>query len=446
MHELERTHDRAYREQHPLGYPRRVEETTVPRLRGDAGSGKGYVAWVIGLLVLSVVATFAIVGTGWWFQDAPLNTFRPEGVNAQTIQDLVTPVFIVAGVIFVLVEGGILWMAFRNRRDEDDDELPTQTHGNVKLEIGWTILPAAIMAFIAVGTVVTILELNDYDDTEMVVEVWGQQWWWQFAYDNDGDGVFGETNGDDIVTASEMVIPADTNVEVRVGSNDVIHSFWIPNLNGKRDAVPLVDEEGNPRTSAPWKIQADEPGRYRGQCTEYCGLSHARMQMYVVALPPDQYEEWVESQLEPAAELTRDDFDSDAELASWERGRELMGDRCTSCHTVRGVGEPEEEVPLQAGVAPDLTHFASRDHFAGAILNTWEGVEDTLDEDTPVTEYLTKRYADGEAVPATTNLEDWLRDPEGVKPMDPNNGQGMPNYNLSESEIDDLVTYLTRLK
>ncbi len=411
------------------------------RAGGDSGAGKLYPALVVLWLLLTAVVTFAIVGTDMWASNAPLDTFAPKGESADAIQSLVVPVFVAAGVIFVLVEGFILLLAFRNRRGEDDDSIPSQTHGNVKLEIGWTIAPAAIVAFIAAATVLTIFELNDFSDTEMTVEVWGQQWWWEYRYDNDRDGRFGEP-GEDIITANELVIPADTDVEMRISSNDVIHSFWIPNLNGKRDAVPGF--------ATSWKVQADEPGRYRGQCTEFCGLSHGRMQMYVIALPPDEYAQWEENQLEDATQLTESDFESPEELAAWERGRGLIEEKgCTSCHSVQGVGgpEPRDDTVLLAGVAPDLTHFASRDHFAGAIFRTWLGVEDTVDEDTPVTHYLDKLYTGADSPqPDTAALEAWLRDPEAVKPMDPDGHRGMPNYNLSEQEIDDLVVFLSHLR
>lgn len=411
------------------------------KLRGDSGGGKLYPTLVVLWLLLTAFVVLAVVGTDFWASGAPLDTFSPRGKSAETIQGLVVPVFIAAGVIFVLVEGLILVLAFRSRRDEDDDVFPRQTHGNVKLEIGWTIAPAAIMAFVAAGTVITLLDLNDFSKTEMTVEVWGQQWWWEYRYDNDGDGRFGEP-GEDIVTANELVIPAGTDVEMRISSNDVIHSFWIPNLNGKRDAVPGF--------ATSWKMQADEPGRYRGQCTEFCGLSHGRMQMYVIALPEDEYAEWEENQLADAAEMTEADLGSSEELAAWERGRGLIEEKgCTSCHSLQGIGgpEPRDDTVLVSGVAPDLTHFASRDFFAGAISPVWLGVQDTLEEDTPVTHYLDKLYTDADSPePDTASLEAWLRDPVSVKPMDPDAHRGMPNYNLSEQEIDDLVVFLSHLK
>ena len=115
------------------------------RMRGDSGSGKFYVTAVVVGLLVTLGVVFAVVGIDWWYQDAPLNTFAPKGTNARAIQDLVDPVFVLGGVIFVAVEGVILYLAFHNRRKDGDDEIPTQNHGNVKLELGWTILPAVII-------------------------------------------------------------------------------------------------------------------------------------------------------------------------------------------------------------------------------------------------------------------------------------------------------------
>jgi cytochrome c oxidase subunit 2 len=433
-----------------MARPMPTSPETPRRLHGDAGAGKLYVAAVILWLLASVAMVLFIVGTDFWHTDAPLNTFNPFGENAQKIQDLVVPVFVIAGVVFLLVEGLVLFVALRNRQNVDewdaDTDFPEQSHGNTKLEIFWTAAPAVLLAVIAVQSVGLILDLSDFEDTEMVVVVEGQQWWWQYKYDNNGDGEFGGEG--DIISANELVIPADTNVEMRITSNDVIHSFWIPSLNGKKDAVPNMVSN--------WRIQADEPGRFRGTCTEFCGLSHARMQMYVIALDDAQYAEWETAQLAPAVSLTEADFDSPEEFAAYEAGQEAFGSQCTACHTIRtdeGVLGPEGGVAAQvSGTAPDLTHLMSRDFFAGATLPLYIGVHDDLSGDTPVDNYVTK---DG-FEPDVNNLEAWLRNPEDIKPMAPDPvaenaagepvGRGMPDLGLTEQQIDDLIAYLTTLK
>jgi cytochrome c oxidase subunit II len=335
-------------------------------------------------------------------EGTPLDTFEPEGPAARTIMDLVVPVFAIAAVVFVLVEFGVVFIAwrFRQRHDDDDEVMPTQTHGNTKLELGWTILPAVVLFVVAVFTLVTIFELEERDDDALAVSVEGQQWWWRFTYDVDSDST------EDIITATEMVIPVGRQVDVSITSNDVIHSFWIPRLNGKRDAVP-----GRTHTLS---LEADEPGYYWGQCTEFCGLSHAEMRMRVVALPQDEYDEWVETQVADVRE---------PETAAQQRGKETFEATCTTCHSIRGLeSQPGDvnPVPLVSGYAPDLTHFASRGSYAGGIFELYN-------EDGSVNR---------------GQLEAWLRNPPAEKAMAADDERGMPDLGLTENQIDDLVEYL----
>ena len=211
---------------------------------------KGLRRWRAALLV-----PLALV-IGSCADDAPLDTLDPQGPESRTIQHLVGPVFLIAGVVFVLVQFGVLFVAWKFRKRKDDDgSLPPQLHGNFKLEIGWTVLPALILVGVGIGSVLTLLDLEDRPPDAMHVTVVGQQWWWEYRYDVDGDGK------DDIVTANDLVIPVGKPIALTIESRDVIHSFWIPALNGKRDAVPGRKQ--------PLTIEADEPGVYRGQCTEF---------------------------------------------------------------------------------------------------------------------------------------------------------------------------------
>jgi cytochrome c oxidase subunit II len=355
--------------------------------------------------------------------DAPLDSLDPKGPEARTIDNLLDPVLIVAGVVFLFVELGIVFLAvkFRRRKHDDDTELPTQTHGHLALELGWTILPAVILAFIAVGTLATLFDLEDSPEDALEVTVIGQQWWWEFQYDGDGDGEY------DIRTANEMVIPAGEPVNLTITSRDVIHSFWIPALNGKRDAVP--------GRTHPLTLEADEPGSYWGQCTEYCGLSHANMRMRVIALPREEYDTWLANQLEPA---------DDALGADAEAGQALFESTCTSCHQIRGVNDDLEQSATVSGTAPDLTHVASRSTFAGSIFRLYA----QADEDDIADFYL---HLSEEGTFNRVQLEAWLRDPPAEKPMyvEPSRGtelpRGMPDLELSEDQIDQLVAYLETL-
>jgi cytochrome c oxidase subunit 2 len=332
--------------------------------------------------------------------------------------------------VFVLVEFGVLALAlrFRKREGDTDDDLPTQTHGNTKLEIGWTLLPAVMLAVVGFFTLRTLFDINQRDADDLTIKVTGQQWWWEYEYDVDGDGEFTE----EVLTANDLVIPAGVDVNLDIESNDVIHSYWIPALNGKKDAVPGRTHD--------LRLNADEAGTYVGQCTEYCGLSHAYMRQRVIALPPDEFETWLADQADDA------EMPTDEQAAA---GADLFTTQCSGCHLARGINDEEFEEAgngeelLVAGNAPDLTHFATRGTFAGAIFDLWvdEDGDDIVEAD----------EIGGELNQAA--LEAWLRNPPAEKPMSaphiPEEGddpiRGMPSFNLQEEQIDQLVAFLETL-
>ena len=367
--------------------------------------------WRLALLVPFVLFLGACA------DNAPLDTLEPQGPEARTIDKLSDPVFLIAGIVFVLVQVGALVIVWKFRKRKDDDgSLPSQIHGNTKLELGWTLLPALLLAGVGGASVLTLLDLDDRPADAQEVTVIGQQWWWEYRYDVDGDGE------DDIVTANDLVIPAGEPITLSITSRDVIHSFWIPALNGKRDAVPGREH--------PLLIQADEPGVYRGQCTEFCGLSHAYMRMRVVALAPEEYAEWEANQQEGAAVPTD---------ALAEEGLAAFRTTCSQCHLVEGDGGNEdlhEGAALVAGAAPNLTHFASRGVFAGGIFDLWVDQDDNGEIDIDERGGRLNRAA----------LEAWLKDPPGEKPMYPQGSRGMPNLNLTDEQIDALVAYLETLE
>lgn len=374
-------------------------------------------------------------------KDAPQDTWQPEGDNAQKIHDLQWPVFAIAGLVAVIVILAVSWVVFRYR--DRGQAIPEQSHGKPALEIGLTILPALILIGVAVPTVGTLMALNKTDDTECVVNVTGQQWWWEIDYPAGDCG--GVAIDQAIVTSGQLVIPEDTNVLMRGTSRDVIHSFWVPKVNGKRDVVP-----GRIHTL---RLQADHPGIYAGQCAEFCGLSHANMRMEIVSLSKEDFATWVANQLEPVGEI-------EGELA--QEGEALFISNCSRCHQVNGQvgadGEPVIAAPednVYAGAAPNLTHLMSRNTFAGA---TWdlltpecrEAVWEATPEDFG-TEYL--RGVEANCL-NEVDLREWLRNAPEKKPMfteqdelAETNGlpRGMPNLNLSEEQIDALIAYLLEL-
>jgi cytochrome c oxidase subunit II len=363
--------------------------------------------------------------------DAPQDTLEPKGPIARSIDGLWNGVFLVAVVVFILVEFGTLALVirFRRRKGDSDDDLPTQTHGNTKLEIAWTLVPAVMLAVVGFFTLRTLFDINERDADDLTIQVTGQQWWWEYAYDTDGDGEFTD---EEVLSANDLVIPAGQNVNLDIQSNDVIHSYWIPALNGKKDAVP--------GRTHPLRLNADEPGTYVGQCTEFCGLSHGYMRQRVVALEPAEFDEWLENQQNDA------DMPSEEEAAA---GAELFTTQCSGCHLAKGINDTEFEEAgdgeelLVSGNAPDLTHFATRGTFAGAIFDLWvdQDGDDIVEADEIGVELNTGA------------LEAWLRDPPAEKPMDapyvPEPGddkvRGMPNFNLQEEQIDQLVAFLATL-
>ena len=399
---------------------RKVAEVRSPGLRRA-------LKWALMLLSAAVATGCA--------SDAELDTFAPEGPIARELHSRgVLPVFWIAAVVFVGITVAMVWLIWRNRvkNYEGDDEWPAQTHGHVPLEVGWTVGFLVTMAAVA-GIMLWSLPTVDATETNLMgvtvddrsveweptVVVVGNQWWWEFRYyfSDQVDLADLRAHGDaktlppaDIVTSGQMVIPTGEEVELILTSRDVIHSFWIPALNGKRDAVP--------NRFSPWKIEASDPGFYFGQCTEFCGLSHSRMRMQVVALTPADFQSWVDDTTQDAVEPT-----DPAALT----GLEVFSGICTSCHVIEGVNEDVFESADQAsGAAPNLTHLASRSTFAGGIFNLYN--------------------ADGSL--NRVQLEAWLRNPGDLKANYTVPGEqyrGMPDLDLSEQQIDDLVAYLAGL-
>lgn len=327
------------------------------------------------------------------------SAMSPQGPFAQAPHDLIVIVLWMALGVFIFVQGLIIYSVVRYRRRRDDDgSLPAQVHGNTGLEITWTVVPALILAVIAVPTVQGIFDQMDEpeDENTLTVEVIGHRWWWEYYYPDF-----------DIYTANELMMPVDTPVRLELTAADparspedgVVHSYWVPPLGGKQDAVPGQVTHLN--------LQADEPGRYLGQCAEYCGLSHVNMRNRAVAMTQDDFDEWVDQQSTPA-EVPEDGLAAE--------GRELYGQlegrrSCAECHQVwEGDGERAPQV------GPDLTHLMSREEFAGSIHD--------LDEE---------------------NLREWLEDPTAMKAMQPERGIGMPDLNLDDDEVDALVAYLMTL-
>ena len=397
----------------------------------------------------ALVAGLALFVLASCAEDAPQDTWQPAGSEAQKIHDLQWPIFLIAGIVGLIVFAAVFICVVRFK--DRGQPIPEQTHGKAWLEYLFIALPAVLLASIAVPTVATIIELNDTDDADCVINVTGQQWWWEYDYPIAADGTicgFAPTGEErTVVTSGQMVIPTEAKVVIRGTSRDVIHSFWVPKLNGKRDMVP-----GRTHT---WNFHADEPGIYAGQCAEFCGLSHANMRMEIVALADDDFQAWLDNQLAPYEPPEEDTLAAEGET-------EFIS-QCARCHQVDGltdadgefvIAHPEDQV--YSGSAPNLTNLMTRTTFAGA---TWDLLSEECRDDVwgARPDDFGERYLEGvtEECLNEIDLKEWLRDAPAKKPMytdaeelEPTDNmvRGMPYLALSEDQIDKLVAYLLERK
>jgi len=378
-------------------------------------------------------------------KNSPQDTWQPAGPNAERIDNLQRPVFYVAGVVGVIVFAAVGWAMFRYR--DRGQAIPEQTHGKPVVEIVLTVIPVLILLGVAIPTASTIFKLAKTSDTEMTINVTGQQWWWEYDYPAVGSNAeqYGITAP--IVTSGQLVIPENTKVLLRVTSRDVIHSYWIPKLNGKKDSVPgrvhLLRMEGS------------KPGIYAGQCTEFCGLSHAYMRMEAVVLSRADYDKWVANQLEA---YTAPEAGTEASA-----GEALFIQQCSRCHQVNGLANPDGSLIISApdqylvsGAAPNLTNLLTRNTFAGASWdlltpecrdNVWNASSVDFGE----------RYLEGVSADCLNqkDLREWLRNAPAKKPMyaDPTKltttggkYRGMPALGLTEDQINTIIAYLLERK
>lgn len=310
------------------------------------------------------------------------SSLSPEGPVAARIAHLGWFLIITLSIVFAVVTVLVLIAIARQRDDSADDDASAGVAGS-RLVIGGVGITIAILAVILVLTLSMLQSLSSARG-HLTIEVTGHQWWWEVRYpDADPRRV--------VTTANEIHIPVGRRVEVEVTSSDVIHSFWVPQLAGMRDMIPG-------RTNTLW-LEADAPGEYRGQCTEFCGLQHAKMVLYVIAEPEAQFAAWLELQRRAAA--------APADAAAVQGQAVYLRSGCGRCHALRAPSFPS--APDRP--APDLTHLASRRRIAGWLENT----------------------------PA--NLGQWIVDPQTFKP-----GAKMPASGLAEQDVEALVAYLQTLE
>lgn len=237
---------------------------------------------------LAGLIAIAFLASGCEAFSSPQNTFAPGGEQAEDLKNLFLLVMWPALAVLILVWGGIAYIIFRYRRRSDSDPMPVQVHGNTRLELGWTIAPALLLLAFVPPVLTGIVDLESEPEGAMIVDVQGVQWAWLFTYPEAGPEGAPVTS-----PPGELHIPVGRKVLFRLNSPDVLHSFWVPKLGGKKDVVPG-------RTNTMW-LQADTPGTYAGQCAEFCGLDHSRMDLIVIAESEEDFQAWLDAQSAPPA-------------------------------------------------------------------------------------------------------------------------------------------------
>jgi cytochrome c oxidase subunit 2 len=312
----------------------------------------------------------------------------PAGPPNRSVNHLFYAMLIVASIIWVAVVIAAFLAAITRRRTTREDlepiiSLPDEEHRR----------HTGIFAGLVGATVVILIVFLVYDFTvgralaerpsrALTIELIGHQWWWEVHYvDPDPSKI--------VVDANEVHIPAGEQVQIKLTSRDVIHSFWVPNIIGKRDLIPGY-------TSSLF-LNADKPGIYRAQCAEFCGHEHAKMALNVVVHPRAEFASWLAESRTPAAEPT----DSTAK----EGMKVFLAGPCSSCHAITGV-------PAYGTVGPNLTHLASRLTIGAGTLPNTRG-----------------------------NLAGWIVDPQAIKP-----GVRMPSNQLESKDLRALLDYLETLK
>ena len=305
----------------------------------------------------------------------PVGTpFNPISPQERDIANLFIAILIIGGLVFLLVTVLVLSIAVRYRHRGQEGE-PFQEFGRRPLEIAWTVVPVVLLIVILGFTVSTMVAVSPSAGGQTPdVIITGYQWWWGVQYPAAG-----------VVTANEVHLPAGKRTLLQLEAGDVIHDFWVPQLGRKMDMIPG-------KTNWLW-VEPTQPGTYLGACAEYCGAEHAWMRIRVIVQSQADFDAWQRQQAQSPPPPTAGDAGQGARLF-----QQLT---CASCHAIGGT-------PASAAVAPNLTHYGSRQTLGAGVL-----------DNTP------------------ENLAAWLRDPQAVKPQ-----AHMPNLQLTDAQIRDLVAYL----
>jgi len=339
-----------------------------------------------GIASVVFIATTFLVAPGF-AADAPTtvtNIFKPLSTPAQAIHEVSLLALAICAGIFLVVAGLLAYIVFRFReRPEDEGREPPQVYGSNQIELAWTVIPILIVFVLFLATARTIYDVQGAAPPTDALNVTVVGHQWWWEIRYPNLG---------IVTANELHVPVSEAGQrrptfLKLESADVAHSFWVPQLAGKTDVIPN-------RENRMW-IEPTQPGTYVGNCAEYCGMQHAHMMLRVIVHSAEEFTKWVAEQKQPPA----DDPQTRA-------GRDVFfTTACINCHGIRGT-------QAMGTFGPDLTHLMSRETLgAGTVANTAE------------------------------KLRDWVRNPQTIK-----EGCNMPNMQLTETELNQIVAYLVTLK
>ncbi len=312
------------------------------------------------------------------------SALSPHGDRADTLASLWWLMFVIGVAVYVIVVGLFAVAALRPRRQATAAEAEAALHAAggrsnaVIIAVAGAIIPAIILVIVFAATVHAMTAFTGGGANPLTIEVVGRDWWWEVRYP-----------ASDITTANEIHIPTGQTVKLELTAGDVIHSFWVPELQAKQDAIP-----GQTNTLL---LDAKQPGTYRGQCAEYCGLQHAHMAFYVIAQSSQEYAAWLQTEsAEPA---------QPSDTIAQKGQQAFLNASCAYCHAIKGTGAGGK-------TGPDLTHLASRSTIgAGVLTNT------------------------------TANLAGWIINPQIFKP-----GSNMPPSSLAPADLQAILTYLQTLK
>jgi cytochrome c oxidase subunit II len=363
------------------------------------------------MLTLAMLAGAALLPAVVGAQQSPYSTISPQSPQAREIQDLYSLVFWLALIVFVGVQIGIVYTALTFRRKSEEDDRPEQVHGNRTLEITWTVIPAIVLLLIFIPTVrLMYAQADEVGAADYEIDIYGKQFWWEVHY-SEPEEVAG------VVTGNEIWLPQGHRVVFNLHTNNVIHSFWVPQLMGKMDLIP-----GHINRIA---IDTENLGYYYGECAEFCGESHALMRFKVIVVPQEEFDQWIDGWRAGPTEASAE-YVADGDVAQVPTAFGL----CLACHQVEGTnamiapqGIAQAALTQDGGffgpaktAGPNLSLFGCRTTIAAGVLSN-----------TP------------------ENLELWLTDPDSVKPGNYMSTVIEPGT-LDQEQLDQLVGYLESLE